>query len=99
MKYQPYQYLNYDPHFDGVVRTRAQRSDVAYELGLFEVSRQFGKITNSDELKWDKDRTKLIAGCRAIMYRLKELVDDDVTTIKKLRVVGVLQAGESLGSA
>lgn len=99
MKYEPYQYLSYDPRFDGVVRTRPQRSGKTYEFGLFEVSSQYGKITKSDELKWDKDRTKLIAGCRAMLYRLKELVDDDADTIKKLRVVGVLQAGESVGSA
>lgn len=93
MKYQPYQYLNYEPRFDGVVRTRPGYSGEPYELGLFEVSSKFGP-SGTDALKWDKDRTKLIAGCRAMLYRLKELVNNDDATVKKLRVVGVLQAGE-----
>lgn len=82
--------------FDGVVRLtpklvgRFSRQLGGYplEFGVFEVSGTF------TEAKWDIDRTKLLAACRACMCRLRHTVDHDVDTTKKLSVFGVLQAGK-----
>lgn len=88
--YNLYQFLLYTPRYDGVFRTRPGTSGIAHELALFEVS---GKFDGEDSAKWKKDRLKLIAGGRAMLYRLMELVEHDPAVVKKLRVVGVPQAG------
>lgn len=92
-QYEPYPCLKYEARYDGVVQTRKLRGS-RYELGVFEASSKF-RGTNSE--KWKKDRTKLLAGCRAMLYRLQESVNYDPDTVKKLQVVGVLQAGKFSG--
>lgn len=92
-QYEPYPCLKYEARYDGVVQTRKLRGS-RYELGVFEASSKF-RGTNSE--KWKKDRTKLLAGCRAMLYRLQESVNYDPNTVKKLQVVGVLQAGKFSG--
>lgn len=39
------------------------------------------------------DREKVLGACRAKLCRLRDVVDNDIDTMKKLKVVGVLQAG------
>lgn len=95
--YEPYAYLTYDARYDGVLRTRTGKRErttagSCYELCLFETSSRF---EGESSRKWVKDRTKLIAGCRAMLYRLQEMVNYNTTMMQKLQVVGVLQAGES----
>lgn len=92
-QYEPYPCLKYEARYDGVVQTRKsfRERDSRYELGVFEVSSKFRSK------KWKKDRTKLLAGCRAMLYRLQESVSYDPDTVKKLQVVGVLQAGKFSG--
>lgn len=93
-QYEPYPCLKYEARYDGVVQTRKSLRERGsrYELGVFEVSSKFRGIKSG---KWKKDRTKLLAGCRAMLYRLQESVNYDPDTVKKLQVVGVLQAGKS----
>lgn len=81
----PYQLLPSEPRYDGVLRTR-DRED-GYELALFEVSARY------EAAKWARDKIKLVVGGRAMLYRLRELVQRDTEVVARLRVVGVLQAG------
>ncbi|KAI5840132.1 hypothetical protein DFP73DRAFT_560137 [Morchella snyderi] len=89
----PYAYLPGRPsHYDGVVQSRAlrggkRRSD-RYEFAVFEVTR-----SSSDTKKLSADREKLVAGCRAMLCSLMELVEYDAEAVAKLVVVGVLQGG------
>ncbi|KAH8152988.1 uncharacterized protein LAJ45_02575 [Morchella importuna] len=89
----PYAYLpGRPPHYDGVVQSRAlrggKRRSNRYEFAVFEVTR-----SSSDTKKLSVDREKLVAGCRAMLCSLMELVEYDAEAIAKLVVVGVLQGG------
>lgn len=70
MDNEPYKYLGYNPHFDGILRTRVHGQDCSYELALFEVSGNYGK---NETKKSAKDRTKPIAGCRAMLFVSRNL--------------------------
>lgn len=37
----------------------------------------------------------MLGACRAKLCRLRDVVDNDIDTMKKLKVVGVLQAGRT----
>lgn len=78
--------------YDGIVQTRWQYHSHHLEYAVVEVSSSSDSKT-SNEGKRDKDLTKLLAGCRAILNNLKKIVDHDPETLKKLVVVGVLHEG------
>lgn len=98
----PLHALETDPHpitrsssrFDGIVRTREPSTlhTSRLEFGVVEVSRKFEK---SDSLKWNSDMGKLHSACRSMLRILKTAVRNDPATVKKLAVVGILQAGMS----
>lgn len=81
--------------YDGIVQTRWQYHSHHLEYAVVEVSSSSDSKT-SNEGKRDKDLTKLLAGCRAILNNLKKIVDYDPETVKKLVVVGVLHEGKLL---
>ncbi|KAH0614765.1 uncharacterized protein H6S33_000401 [Morchella sextelata] len=78
--------------YDGIVQTRWQYHSRHLEYAVVEVSSSSDSKT-SNEGKRDKDLTKLLAGCRAILNNLKKIVNYDPETVKKLVVVGVLHEG------
>lgn len=88
-----------DPHFDAVIcnhmRSRATTSSrlrAPDEWGLIEVAR---KNDGPDSLKWKKDNLKMLRGLCALMRYVREYVDYDKETLKKLQFPGLIQAGET----
>ncbi|RPB15466.1 hypothetical protein P167DRAFT_432289 [Morchella conica CCBAS932] len=86
-----------DPHFDAVIcnhmRSRATTSSrlrAPDEWGLIEVAR---KNDGPDSLKWKKDNLKMLRGLCALMRYVREYVDYDKETLKKLQFPGLIQAG------
>lgn len=74
---------------DAIIRTI---EDNSHEYGGMEVARSFRDVTSS---KWLGDDFKLTKALRDMLFRLHELVDHDNSIVKKLQVVGVLNAGTS----
>lgn len=74
---------------DAIIRTI---EDNSHEYGGMEVARSFRDVTSS---KWLGDDFKLTKALRDMLFRLHELVDHDKSIVKKLQVVGVLNAGTS----
>lgn len=66
------------------------------EFAVFEVSRPLKGVVDSN--KWKRDREKVLSACHAKLCRLRNVVDNDVDTVKQLKVIGVLQAGKTFAS-
>lgn len=75
-------------HLDAIIRTS---EDDSHEYGGMEVASSFRGGTTSS--KWLDDNFKLVKALRDMLFRLHELVDHDSAIVKKLQVVGVLNAG------
>lgn len=76
---------------DGVILTRQLgHLPQVLEFGAIEVSRRW---EGDNASKWNNDIAKLYVGCRAMLNALKQVVHHDAETVKKLSVVGIIQAG------
>lgn len=74
-----------------------QHSCDPLEFAVIEVSRPLKGLVDSK--KWKTDREKVLGACHAKLCRLRGVVDNDADTVKKLKVVGVLQAGRASASS
>lgn len=93
-RYQPYSYFINEPRFDAIARRRKLSADGSsqscYELLVLETIRKWeGELS----AKWLNDFDKLVGGLRAMLCHIGELVENDPTVMKKIKVVGILQAG------
>ncbi|KAI5840739.1 hypothetical protein DFP73DRAFT_173776 [Morchella snyderi] len=78
---------------DGVILTRqVEHLPRVLEFGAIEVSRRW---EGDNASKWNNDIAKLYVGCRAMLNALKKVVHNDPATVRKLSVVGIIQAGPS----
>ncbi|KAM3066479.1 hypothetical protein ACMFMG_011978 [Clarireedia jacksonii] len=94
IRYQPYSYFINEPRYDAIARRRKLSADGSsqscYELLVLETSRKWeGELAG----KWLNDFDKLVGGLRAMLCHIGELVQNDPTVMKKIKVVGILQAG------
>lgn len=93
-RYQPYSYFINEPRYDAIARRRKLSADGSsqscYELLVLETIRKWeGELA----AKWLNDFDKLVGGLRAMLCHIGELVENDPTVMKKIKVVGILQAG------
>lgn len=93
-RYQPYSYFINEPRYDAIARRRKLSADGSsqscYELLVLETIRKWeGQLA----AKWLNDFDKLVGGLRAMLCHIGELVENDPTVMKKIKVVGILQAG------
>ncbi|RAL68290.1 hypothetical protein DID88_007021 [Monilinia fructigena] len=92
-RYQPYSYFINEPRYDAIARRRKLSADGSsqscYELLVLETIRKWeGELA----AKWLNDFDKLVGGLRAMLCHIGELVENDPTVMKKIKVVGILQA-------
>ncbi|KAF7870555.1 hypothetical protein EAF04_004299 [Stromatinia cepivora] len=92
--YQPYSYFIKEPRYDAIAHRRKLSADSSsqscYELLVLETIRKWeGELA----AKWLNDFDKLVGGLRAMLCHIGELVENDPTIMKKIKVVGILQAG------
>ncbi|KAB8302115.1 hypothetical protein EYC80_005566 [Monilinia laxa] len=92
-RYQPYSYFINEPRYDAIARRRKLSADGSsqscYELLVLETIRKWeGEVA----AKWLNDFDKLVGGLRAMLCHIGELVENDPTVMKKIKVVGILQA-------
>ncbi|KAF7954591.1 hypothetical protein EAE96_005711 [Botrytis aclada] len=93
-RYQPYSYFITEPRYDAIARRRKLSADGSsqscYELLVLETIRKWeGELA----AKWVNDFDKLVGGLRSMLCHIGELVENDPTVMKKIKVVGILQAG------
>lgn len=83
---------NHGPRYDAIIHTPRELDPIEY--AAIEVSRSAESDESLPSKKYQTDSTKLVTGLHSMLRRLHILVDRDADTMKKLQVVGMLNAGE-----
>lgn len=84
VSHQPYNIINWKTRYDGILRIHLVCTYRMFGIALFQAC---SWLEGVQAFKCNKEKNMVIAGCRAMPYRLCELVQHGCDTLSKLQVV------------